>query len=299
MTATTITTSRVHVVLLLLMSALIGGMFPLLKIAEQSIPPLTLTMLRTLFAATVMLFSVALLMRRPLGPLRTYWRPFAIMGLLLSVFLVSISEAEEYISASLTAVLGCITPTATFLITTLIMRWEAFSWLRFAGTIIALVGVLLFIGVGSLAAGRSMWVGVAIMGSGYSLYAINLIYARFLNLDPFITATGTFLFAAFFMLCVAFGFEQPLATRPSLDSLLAALVVGVFCTAGTYLLLYYLIAHAGPVFAATSSYLFPIMALLLGHLMLNEDLDWSHAAGLAITLTGAWLINRNPAQAAA
>lgn len=59
-----------HIGLLVLMSTLIGAMFPMLKIAEQSIPPLTLAMLRVLLAAGLMLITVGVLMRRSLASLR-------------------------------------------------------------------------------------------------------------------------------------------------------------------------------------------------------------------------------------
>lgn len=55
-----------HVVLLLLIAALMGGLFPLIKIAEQAITPLALAMLRALLAAIVLLFIVGVAMRRDL-----------------------------------------------------------------------------------------------------------------------------------------------------------------------------------------------------------------------------------------
>lgn len=270
----------------------------MLKIAEQTIPPLTLTLFRTLSATAVMLVTVGLLMKRSLAPLRIHWGTFAFLGLLLSLFLVSISMAEERISASLGALMGCVAPIATFLITTLVMRWERFSWQRFSGTIMALLGMALFIGKESLSSGQSEWSGIAIIGCGYILYAINLIYAKFRGIDPFITATGTFIFATLFTAIFAFGLEQPLGISPSGESILAAAVIGIFSTGVAYMLLYYLTAQAGPVFASTSSYIFPIVTLLLGHLMLGEDLDMFRIAGMAITLTGAWLVNHNTQQGA-
>lgn len=287
-------THRMNIVLLLLVSVLTGAMFPLLEIAEQTIAPLTLTLFRTLSATAIMLFTVGVVMKRSLIPLFTYWQTFALLGLLLSLFLLSISLAEERITASASALLACIAPITAFLVTTLLLHWERFSWLRFSGTIVAMAGMVLFIGTDSLSSGHSQWIGVAIIACGYILYAINLMYAKYRAIDSFITATGTLLFAAIFTAVFAFSLEQPLAIKPSTESLLAATVVGVLSTGMAYLLLYYLTAAEGPVFAATSTYIFPIVTLLLAHAMLGEDLGLSHISGMAITLFGAWLVNHKP-----
>ena len=50
----------VHVALLLLMSTLIGAMFPVPKVAEHTIPPLTITMLRVSLASITMLLTVTI-----------------------------------------------------------------------------------------------------------------------------------------------------------------------------------------------------------------------------------------------
>lgn len=283
-----------HVGLLVLMSTLIGAMFPMLKIAEQSIPPLTLTMLRVLLASGLMLITVGVLMQRSLAPLATYWKTFAFLGLLLSVFFVAISEAEERITASQAALMGCTVPSATFLITTVVLRWEPFSWLRCGGMLVALAGMVLFIGTQGLSSGGGEFAGIAIIFCGYIVYAVNMIYARFCNLDPFLTATGTLLYAALFMSVIAFTQEHPLAIRPTSSAWLASACIGLFSTGLVYLLLYYLIANVGPVFAATSGYIFPIVTLVLSHIMIGESMDVSHLVGLAVTLVGAWLVNKKP-----
>ena len=89
-----------HVTLLLLVAALTGGMFPLVKIVEQTITPLTLAMLRAMLAALV-LVVVGVVMKKDLSLLISQWRTYATLGLILGVFFVSIAEAEEYITASL------------------------------------------------------------------------------------------------------------------------------------------------------------------------------------------------------
>jgi drug/metabolite transporter (DMT)-like permease len=290
--------NTLHVALLLVLSALIGAVYPLVKIAEDTIPPVTLTMLRAFFATLVLLIVVGAGMRRSLLPLRTHWKTFALLGLLLSLFFLSLSEAEERISASLGALMACTAPGATFLIATLFLRWERFSWLRFSGTLVALAGVALFIGPQPLLSGRSELAGVAMIGGGFVLYSLNMMYAGSRKLDPFVTATGTLVAVTLFMAVAAFGLEQPLGIEPSGESLMAAVSLGVFSTGLAYVILYHLVAHAGAVFTSTFCYIMPLFAILVSHLALGDELDWTHLAGVAITLAGAWLVNRKPEEVA-
>ena len=46
------------------------------------------------------------------------------LGVLLGLFFIAIPEAEERIPASLASLMTCIIPISTFLIATLILRWE-------------------------------------------------------------------------------------------------------------------------------------------------------------------------------
>jgi drug/metabolite transporter (DMT)-like permease len=283
-----------HVCLLLLFSALIGAIYPLVKIAEQTIPPLTLTLLRAVLAALILLLAVGGLMKRNLAPLLTQWKTFAILGLLLSGFFIALTEAEESVSSSLSAVLACLLPISTFLITTLVLRWERFSFSRLAGAFLALGGVAVFIGLHAHVANTVELVGVATMAGGYVIYAIYLVFARTRNLDPYLAATGTMIFVSGFMAVAAFVLERPLEIQASSQSLLATLFIGIFSTGLGYVVLYYLIANAGPVFTSTFGYFMPIFAVLASHFLIGEQLGWLQVAGVALTLAGAWLVNRQP-----
>lgn len=278
--------------LLLLFSTLIGALYPLIKIAELSIPPLTFTLLRALLACIILLFVVGFGMKRDLRLIATHWKTFALLGLLLSLFFFSISEAEELITASLSAVLACFLPISTFLITTLILRWEKFTYLRLAGALIALVGVAVFIGFETLLTDQADLPGASLIVFGYLIYAIHLVVARARELDPYVTAAGTMVFVTLFMGVAAFVLEQPLEIQPDGKAILATVFIGIFSTGLAYVLLYYLVANAGPVFTSTFGYFLPVIAILTSHVLIAEPVGWEKAIGVAITLVGAWMVNR-------
>jgi len=283
-----------HIAMLMLLSALIGGLFPLVKIAEQSITPLTLAMSRSVLAAVVLLFVVGVGMKRNLAPLISQWRTYAILGALMSTFFAAITMSEEYISASLASLLACVIPISTFLIATLVLRWERFTLPRIGGAALALAGVAMFIGLEKFQFDRAQLAGVAMIVCGYICYAGYITYSRACELDPFVAATGTMVYISLFLSVVAFTLEQPLQLHPGKDAILATFAIGAFSTVLTYVLLQYLIAHAGVVFAATSGYFIPLFAILASYFLVGETIGWLQVAGLGLTFVGAWLVNRNP-----
>jgi len=282
-----------HVTLLLLVCALMGGMFPLVKIAEQTITPLTLAMSRAMLAALV-LVVVGVVMKKDLSLLISQWRTYATLGLILGVFFVSIAEAEEYISASLGSLLTCLIPISTFLIATLVLRWERFTFARLGGSVIALSGVAMFIGVQKIQFDRSQLTGVGIICCGYIIYSIYLIYSRASKLDPLLAATGTMVYVSLLLSVAAFTLEQPLELHPGKEALMAMLAIGVLSTGLAYMLLQYLVANAGAVFTATSGYFIPVFAILASYFLVGETVNGMQVVGLGMTLVGAWLVNRRP-----
>lgn len=286
-----------HVTLLLLVSALAGGMFPLVKIAEQSLTPLAIAMTRAVLAALVLLFVTGVVMKRDLSLLISQWRTYGTLGILLGVFFVSIAEAEEYITASLSSLLTCLIPISTFLIATLILRWERFTFPRLGGSALALAGVAMFIGVEKVQFDHSQLLGLSIIAGGYIIYAAYVLYSRASKLDPFLAATGTMVYVSLILSVAAFTLEQPLELHPGKEALMVMLAIGVLSTGLAYILLQYLIANAGAVFAATSGYFIPVFAILASYFLVGETFNWLQLVGLCVTLVGAWLVNRNPSSA--
>ena len=284
-----------HIGLLLLLAVVMGGLFPLIEVAEQSFGPLTLAMSRALLAATVLLIIVGFVMKRDLKPLISQWKAFTILGFLMCMFFISIPEAEERIPANLSSLLTCVIPISTFLIVTLVLRWDKFTLSGLAGSILALSGVAMFIGLEKIQFGNSQLWGVGIIAVGYIIYAIYLIYSRACQFDPLVATTGTMVYVSLILAVVAFTIEQPLELRPGRDAVLATLVIGVLSTGLAYAVLNYLISNAGVIFASTTGYFIPVSAIMMSYFMVDEPITWLQAVGLGMTLVGAWLVNRRPA----
>ena len=84
---------------------------------------------------------------------------------------------------------------------------------------------------------------------------------------------------------------------PSATALVSIAVLGIVCTAVAMLLMFYLVRHAGASRAAVITYINPLVATLLGVLLLDEQLGLGGYLAFALILLGSWLATRGSAAA--
>jgi drug/metabolite transporter (DMT)-like permease len=194
----------------------------------------------------------------------------------------------ERVASGLAGVLNATTPlfTLAFVLTA---HTERLSVVRVSGLLLGFVGVVLLAapwratGLGSSLPG----VGACLLGS--ACYAASYVYARrFLTgrgLSALALSTGQMAMGAMLLLLAA-----PVVVRSAMTLtptvVISVLVLGVLGTGVAYVLNYRLIADEGAVAASTVTYLIPVVAVVLGSLVLDEHLTWNLVAGAAIILVG-------------
>jgi drug/metabolite transporter (DMT)-like permease len=86
--------------------------------------------------------------------------------------------------------------------------------------------------------------------------------------------------------------DQPYSLSfPSFEPIIGAIGLGVLCTAVAYLLYYRAIQLAGPTYASLSLLLLPIFAIILGAVILHEQITWSLYVGTPLILSGVLATN--------
>jgi drug/metabolite transporter (DMT)-like permease len=74
--------------------------------------------------------------------------------------------------------------------------------------------------------------------------------------------------------------------EPSAEGLLAMVYLGIFPTALTTVILFYLVQQRGANFVAYANYLIPIFAVLWGAVFLDENLSNQAGVALVVILSG-------------
>src|ERR1700759_2035347 len=100
--------------------------------------------------------------------------------------------------------------------------------------------------------------------------------------------------AAAVMLAIALGVTGAQTPHFTAQSVTAIAVLGIIGTGFAYVLNYQIITSEGATVASTVTYLLPVVAIVLGVLVLNEIITATTLAGIVLVLAGTALTRRKP-----
>jgi drug/metabolite transporter (DMT)-like permease len=205
----------------------------------------------------------------------------------IAVPFVLIAMGERYISSSLTAILIATMPLFVALLSVRLSPADQPTGLRLIGLVIGLGGVVALLGVD--VAGRPdelLGAGLVLVATlGYAAAPI-IVSRRLADLDPLGPVAVSLIISAVALLPAVFA--RPPHAIPA-SAIWAIAVLGVVCTALGLVVFFQLIAEAGPSRASVITYINPVVAVLLGVIVLHEHLGPMSFAGLALILGGSWL----------
>jgi drug/metabolite transporter (DMT)-like permease len=278
---------------LLLLGALWGASFLLIKIGVEEMPPETLVALRLVVAALILVVVLyARGMRLPTQP--RVWRDLLFLGTIgLVLPYLLITWGEQSIPSGMAAILNGTTPLFVVLLTYVWTREERLTGARLLGVLVGFVGVIVAVGIKDVDLMQSSTQAqLAVLGAAFC-YGIAGIYARraFRGVPALIPATGQMLTGALAITPIALwrhGIPSPL---PSAEALGAVLALAVLGTSFAYILMYWLMERIGTTQTSMVTYLLPPFALVYGALFLRERITMDALLGLGLVIVGILLAN--------
>ena len=278
--------------LLVVLSVLWGGSFFFTGVAVREVPPLTLVLLRVGLAALILLVAIrATGVGMPSD--RRIWAGFLVMGLIGNVIPFGLLVwGQSHIASGLASILNATTPLATIIVAHFLTVDERLTSSRVAAVALGIAGVVVMIGPDALRdVGVNVAAQLACIAAGVS-YAFAVIFGRRfarLGVTPIQTATGQVTGASVILLPLVFMIDRPW-TLPMPGAAACAAIVGlaVVSTALAYVIYFRLLSTAGATRLTLVTFLIPVSAILLGWLVLGEQLHPRHFAGMA--LIGAGLV---------
>jgi drug/metabolite transporter (DMT)-like permease len=170
----------------------------------------------------------------------------------------------------------------------MLTRDERLTLPKLAGVAFGFLGVAVMIGpevLGGL--GLAVLAQLAVLGAAVS-YAFAGIYGRrFRDTSPLITATGQVTASTVLLCPLVLMVDQPWALALPGPAIIWAIVgLGLLSTAAAYVIYFRILASAGATNLLLVTFLIPVSAILLGVMVLSEQLTAAQVAGMGLIALG-------------
>ena len=277
----------------LILCGIWGSTWLFIKIGLRDLPPITFAGIRFLIAATILL-ALALISRAPWPRSRRDWTLIAISGTLqFALNYGLVFWGEQYITSGLAAVLQSTFPAFGLVIAHLYLPYERITIRKLAGVLLGVLGVAVIFSDQLAIAGKFALLGsvALVLSAFFGSYSNVLVKAYGTHIDPRMLAAGQMIFGFVPLLLIGILIEgNPLHfhwTRIAIVSLLYLVIVGSVIAFGLY---YWLVRKMDVTNTMLIALVTPVIAVIIGMIVLHEELNWRLVVGGLCIISGIGLI---------
>ena len=277
-----------------LLALIWGSAFLWIKLADRGFSPVEVTLARLALGAAV-LFVIVRVRREAIPRSRRLWAHIAIAALFANAApYLLFAVAEQTVDSSTAGIINATTPLWTVVLALAVRHQKSVTGWQAAGLIVGFAGALLIFTPWHTAGGLFSAGALECLAASIS-YAISYIYMdRFLarrGIGP-VVLSACQLAAAAVMLAIALTVSGVQTPHVTAESVAAIAVLGIIGTGFAYVLNYQIITSEGATVASTVTYLLPVVAIVLGVVVLGESITAMMLAGIALVLIGVALTRR-------
>jgi drug/metabolite transporter (DMT)-like permease len=278
---------------LVLLSAVWGGSFPLIRVAVPAFGPIAMACLRCALAALVL--SAIMRWTRQAWPARAHWRSLTGLGILtLVVPFILYNWAGLVLPAGYSAVLNATAPMFGVL-AGVMWAQERFTPGKGVGCVLGFLGVTLLLGLGPVNPDLDVVLAALACVAAAGCYGFGAIFMKRATLAHHALPASAVVHLTSALVLV----PAAVATAPSqavgMPALLALLVLGAFTSGFTYWISMRLMREIPASASTSSAFLIPLFGVSWGALFLDEPLTPGLLPGvLLILIASALLTGFNP-----
>ena len=279
--------------LLILLAVIWGSSFFNIKIATYSYEPITLALVRVIFAS-IPLLILCNLKEIKIEAFSKNWNWYALIGLCnIAIPFVLIAIGTAKINSYLAAILMSTTPLSGSILAHFFTKDEKLSYMKSLGVLIGFSGIiLLFFDRVIINNENYIYALVTILGSTF--YCIGgLLTLKLKNKKNINVTTSTTLWSVIFLLPFSFIIETPWESSPTIASTISLLYLGVIATGLAWLIRFRILTVNGLVFQTQVAYLIPIFGILFCYFLMDEVITWKVIASLVVILIGIYIFKKN------
>lgn len=273
----------------LFLAFLWGTTWLVVRVGLEDLPPFTFAGVRFLLAA-ILLTVIAVVRRVRLPTAPSDW--IMMIGTGLSAIGVTYAFqfwGMQYVASGLAAVLFSTIPLLTILIAHVVLPEEPMTMRKVGGVVLGTVGVALIFS--DQLSGNSPMVIWAIfgflVGAVAMAHAQVVVRARGHRVDPVVLAAVQTAVGGAVLFGIGTSTEGPLLDQAwSLRAVLAVAYLAILGTAVGFVALYYLLRQMQVTQVNSMMLVHPLVAIVLGWLVLDEQLSWPVLVGAGAIVFG-------------
>ena len=279
--------------LLVLLGIIWGSSFFNIKIATYSYEPITLALVRVIFASAPLIL-LCKFKKIKIEAFSNEWKHYALIGLCnIAIPFILIAIGTSKINSYLAAMLMSTTPLSGTILAHFFTKNEKINIFKVIGVLIGFSGIL-FLFLDKIIINESNYIFALITILGSTFYSIGgILTIRIKNKGNENVTTSTTIWSLIFLFPMAIILEKPWLADPSLESTLSLLYLGIVATGLAWLIRFRILTVNGLVFQTEVAYLIPIFGIIFGYFLMDEIITWRVLVSLVIILIGIYIFKKN------
>ncbi len=278
---------------LIIVSTVWGSTWLAIKVGLETIPPFFSSILRFV-VAEIILGTIILWRRERIPWTRSAWRVYWSMGLLtFALPFALVYWGQQFIPSALGSILWATFPFCVAMVSRIWPRGGRLEIFTILGIILGFLGVLMIFGGGlNVTHPMAPW-GLGAMLASVVLQAISLVQVKEWGegVSPVAMNFIGMLMGLVALFVLGWFVEGMPSVAWTLPAVLSVLYLSVFGSVLAFLAYYWLLKRIDPVYLSLTSFINPVVGVLLGALVLHEALGTSIVGGALLVLSGILLAN--------
>ena len=285
----------------LLLCLIWGSTWLFIKLGLEDLPPFIFAGIRFVIAVSI-LFVIIKLRGLSLPRDRSSWLLLAVTGVLAFTCNYGlVFWGEQYVTSGLAALLQATIPAFGLVMAHFYLPGERMTFAKILGVVMGVAGVAVVFSNQLSVSGKQALAGCAglVVGSACAAYANVLVKMRGAHMNPAILAGGQMIFGLIPLLIIGFSFEgNPLGFHWTKMAIVALLYLAIVGSVAAFLLYYWLVQHMDVTKTMLVALVTPVVAVILGMIVLHEELHWRTLIGGVMIISGiAFIVFRKRREA--
>ena len=278
---------------LVLLALIWASAFFNIKIATYSYGPLTIAFLRIFFGA-IPLVLLCYFKNIKIEAFSKDWHWFASIGIInLVIPFFLIAYGVQKVQSNLAAILMASTPLIAVILSHFFTKNEKINLIKVIGVLVGFSGIV-FLFSDEILINENNFVSALIIFFASTFYVIGgLLTLKISNKKNENVTASILIWATLVLFPICMLIEQPWNLSPRLDSTISVIYLGIFSTGIAWLLRFYILKNNGLVFQAQVAYLIPIFGVILGFLILNEEITYKVIIALIAVIIGIYIVKKS------